>query len=65
LGTAESYGDVECFVDMQQREEVECCVYCVSAELCYEGCSRGKKLSAVFTVLALNCVMRAAAEGRS
>ena len=28
-------------------------------------CSRGKKLSAVFTVLALNCVMRAAAEGRS
>jgi len=36
-----------------------------SAELCYEGCNRGKKLSAVLTVLVLNGVMWAAAEGRS
>ena len=40
-------------------------MYSVSAELCYEGSSRGKNLSAVLTVLALNCVLRAAAEGRS
>ena len=40
-------------------------MYCVSTELCYEGCNRGKKLGAVLTVLVLNCVMRAASEGRS
>ena len=50
---------------LQQREEVERSVYCVSAEQCYEGCSRGQKLSAVFIVLALKCVMRAVAECRS
>ena len=50
---------------LQQREAVERSVDCVSAELCYVDCSRGKKLSAVLTVLALNCVMRAAAEGGS
>ena len=50
---------------LQQREEVERSVYCVSAALCYEGCSRRKKLSAVFNVLALNSVTGAAAEGRS
>jgi len=32
--------------------------------VCYEGCIRGKKLNAVLTVLVLNYVMRAAAEGR-
>ena len=50
---------------LQQREEFERSVDCVSAELCYEGCSRGKKLSAVLTVLALNCLMWAAAEASS
>jgi len=45
-------------------EEFERSVDCVSAELCSVGCSRGKKLSAVLTVLALNCVMWAAVEGR-
>ena len=40
---------------LQQREGVERSVDCVSAELCYENCSRGKELSAVLTVLALNC----------
>jgi hypothetical protein len=49
---------------LQQREGVERSVYCVNAELCYEGCGRGKVLSALFTVLALNCVPRAAAEER-
>jgi len=48
---------------LQQREGVERSVDCVSTELCYVGCSRGKELSAECTVLALNCVMWAAAEG--
>ena len=47
---------------LQQREGVERSVYSVSAELCCEGCSRGRELSTVLTVLALNCVARAAAE---
>jgi hypothetical protein len=59
LGAAVSYVDVECIVDIQQREEFERCVDCVSAELCYEGYCRGKKLSAVLTVLVLNCFTRA------
>jgi len=52
---------------LHQREEVERSVDCVSAELCYVGCSRGRKLSAVLTVLALNCcdILRAAAEAFS
>jgi len=52
---------------LQQREEVERSVDCVSAELCYEGCSRGRQLSAVFSVLALNCcdILRAASEAFS
>jgi len=45
-------------------EEVERSVDCVSAELCYVGRSRGKNLSVVLTVLALNFVVRAAADGR-
>ena len=49
---------------LQQREEFERSVDCVSVELCCEGCSRWKNLSAVLTVLELNCVMWAAAEGR-
>jgi hypothetical protein len=31
--------------------------------MCSESCSRGRELSAVLTVLALDCVVRSAAEG--
>ena len=30
---------LNCVMGLQQREEVQYCVYCVSAELCYKGCS--------------------------
>jgi hypothetical protein len=55
------------FRGLRQRKGAERSVYCVSAELCSEGCGRGKVLSAVFTVLEPNCcdVLRAASEAFS
>jgi len=43
--------------------EVERCVDCVRAELCYVVCSRVRNLSAVLPVLALNFVTIAASGG--